>query len=452
MNYCIIGAARSGFAAAKLASRLGHNVFLTEAAPEEKFTDIIPELKKINCRYEFWGNSFSALDNCDSVIISPGVPPGVPVLQKARALNLPIISELEFAASYIENPIAAITGTNGKTTTCSLLHFILQQSGKKSILAGNIGFPLSDYVGNITPDTYIVLEVSSYQLEFIDKFRPNIAVILNITPDHISYHGSMENYVNAKFKISKNQTAADFLITNADDLELTSHKDIYEKIKSQKLHFSSSPIDWGIYTEGDSMIYVEQQKKEEIMKLGNLALPGAHNRYNSMAAAVVAKVWQLRNENIRDSLMQFQGVEHRLEFVTSINGVDYINDSKATNINATWFALDSYSRPIIWIAGGLGDNNDYSLLDSLVEKNVEAIITIGKEEDAIFEHYYSKKKCYKAGILERAIEIAIDIAKAGEIVLFTPACKSFDQFLNFEHRGETFKKIVLEASFSKKIY
>ena len=442
MNYCIIGAARSGIAAAKLAVRKGHNVFLTELSPAEKFQSAIKELETLNnCKYEFGKNSDEALKNCDCIITSPGVPPYAPIILKAIQKNIPIISELEFASSQLKNPITAITGTNGKTTTTTLINYILQNNKFKSVAAGNIGSPLSDFVDKISNDTYIVLETSSYQLEYIKTFRPNIAIILNITPDHISYHGSMENYIKAKFKITQNQTENDYLILNADD-EILSEYINNTEINANKLYFSQHKVNRGIYVEDNKIIYQAQHKKEEIMQINELALPGVHNQYNSMAAGIVAKIWQVSNENLRDSLMQFKGVEHRLELVKTIGNIDYINDSKATNINAAWYALSSYNRPIIWIAGGLGDNNDYSLLDKLVKNNVSSIITIGKEEEAIFNRYSAQKPCYKAGNLNNAVNIANKIAKEGDIVLFSPACKSFDQFLNFEHRGEVFKEAV----------
>ena len=496
MNYCILGAAKSGLAATRLAYKINslnsdsqNSISLTELNDEKNFVDIIDELKELDVHYDFGGkaqlpeNAESFLKGCDTLIISPGVPASSVVIQKAISMKIPVISELEFAYRHLKNPIIAITGTNGKTTTTSLITFVLNNSGKKAISAGNIGLPLSDVAlriienkqsygfdnnhskifaskisnsndftdNNFTENlldenTIIVVEVSSYQLEFIDTFKPNVAVILNITPDHLKYHKTFENYVNAKLKIAKNQTSSDYLILNADD-EVLNCKNIAEfqartKIKSQIYCFSVSPTNRGIYIQGENMINAMQQNKEEIMQIKEIRIPGIHNQYNSMAAGIVSKIWQLTNENIRDSLMQFQGVEHRLEFVKSINGVDFINDSKATNVNASWYALASYTRPIIWIAGGQGDNNDYSMLDKLVKSNVKKIISFGEEKDAIYSRYSNDIDCSKVDTLNDAVKLASKVAIKQDVVLFSPACKSFDQFLNFEQRGEVFKQSV----------
>lgn len=493
MNYCILGAAKSGLAATRLAYKINslnsdsqNSISLTELNPEENFVDVIDELKELNVQYDFGGkaqlpeNAESFLKKCDALIISPGVPASSVVVQKAISMKIPVISELEFAYRHLKNPIVAVTGTNGKTTTTSLITFILNHSRKKAISAGNIGLPLSEVAlriienrhrnelntnssksntnsskefsadffdeNTIDENTIIVVEVSSYQLEFIDTFKPNVAIILNITPDHLKYHKTFENYVKAKLKIAKNQTSSDYLILNADD-EVLDCKNIAEfqnrtKIKSQIYCFSISPVERGIYIQGENIINSMQQNKEELMQINEIKIPGIHNRYNSMAASIVSKVWQLTNEDIRDSLMQFQGVEHRLEFVKSINGVDFINDSKATNVNATWYALSSYSQPIIWLAGGQGDNNDYSMLDKLVKSNVKKIITFGEEKEAIYSRYSNDVDSTIVDTLNDAVKLASVLAVKRDVVLFSPACKSFDQFLNFEQRGEIFKQSV----------
>jgi UDP-N-acetylmuramoylalanine--D-glutamate ligase len=490
MNYCIIGAARSGIAAMRLAFKLNDfvggeiaeadeivaekssSIFIIDEKDENSFREeTISELKNLNIKYHFGEISQEEikdiLKKIDCLIISPGVPPTSPFVQKAQKMKIPVISELEFAFQNLKNPIIAITGTNGKTTTTTLLTFILNkfvpndleenvedESKINAVSAGNIGTPLSEIALKILDNndetldenTIIVTEVSSFQLEFIDTFRPKVAIILNITPDHLKYHQTFENYTNTKLKIAKNQTFDDYLILNADD-KIIDSKNITEfikktNIKSQIYHFSASPVERGIYLAAGKMMDKMQQKEEEIMQIEKIRIPGIHNCYNSMAAGIAAKVWQVTNENIRDSLMEFQGVGHRLEFVKNLYGVDYINDSKATNVNASWYALSSYNKPIIWIAGGRGDNNDYSLLDDVIKKKVKKIITFGEEKDAIYDRYCEIVDCVKKETLNDAVRLAYRTAKNGDLVLFAPACKSFDQFLNFEHRGDVFKQIV----------
>lgn len=442
MNYTIIGAARSGMAAALLAKEYGNNVFLSESKPQTQFSDSVEELIKAGIDFEFGGNTEMCFDT-DCIITSPGVPPNSSVLVEAEKRGIPIISELEFATQNLKNPIIAITGTNGKTTTTALTAFILNEAGRKAIACGNIGTPVSSLVNKISDDTILVIEVSSFQLDRISSFRPDVAVVLNITPDHIGYHGSMEKYIEAKFKIFSNQIEKNLLILNADDEAIRGGN---ANTKATIAYFSMSPVDWGIYNDGGMMKIrlPQQQKEEEIMLLEEIRLPGVHNAYNSMAAALAARVFEIRNEDIRDSLMKFAGVEHRLEFVRTLDGVDYVNDSKATNVNATWYALISYKKPIIWIAGGRGDNNDYFALDESVQKNVKSIIAIGEEQEPIFNHFCAMKRCFKEDSLESALIRAKEISEAGDIVLFTPACKSFDMFMNYEHRGEVFKDIVNE--------
>jgi len=441
MNYTVIGAAKSGLAAALLAKRKGHNVFLTEYKDESAYPDAVAELKKNDIVFEFGGNTSKALENADCIITSPGVLPSTWLIQEAEKRGIKIISELEFSSTFIKNPIIAITGTNGKTTTTTLTAFILNRAGKKAVTAGNIGTPLSAMVDNIDVETIIVCEVSSFQLDRIETFRPNVAMVLNITPDHLYYHSTMENYSDAKFKIFMNQNEKDLLILNADDNETIKAA---LQAKGKIAWFSMNPMQQGIWNEHGKMLVKmpEQQNEEEIMLFEEVYLPGTHNAYNSMAAVLAARAFEVRNENIRDSLMAFQGVEHRLEFVRNIAGVDYVNDSKATNVNATWYALSSYKQPLIWIAGGRGDSNDYSSLDEFVKSNVKCIVSIGEESDNIFNHFSGMIRCIKADSLEQAVLISKEQSSAGDIVLFTPACKSFDMFMNYEHRGEVFKEIV----------
>jgi UDP-N-acetylmuramoylalanine--D-glutamate ligase len=441
MKCTVIGAGKSGIAAALLAKRKGYEVFLTEVKSKDFYLKEIAELEQVGIEYEFGSNSEFALLNSELVITSPGVPPNSILIKLAELQKIPIISELEFAYQFIKNPIIAITGTNGKTTTTTLIDFILNNSGKKAVTAGNIGLPLSELVDKIDDETIIVCEVSSFQLDRIQNFRPNVAILLNITPDHLYYHKTMENYIGAKFKVFANQKENDLLIINSDDSEtkkaenLTNGDVAFISIKNEVR---------GSFAKGNNLVinYPNQHKEENIMLLEEISIPGLHNQYNSMAAALAARYFEVSNENIRDSLMAFKGVEHRLEKVRVLDGVEYINDSKATNVNATWFALSSYNCPIIWLAGGRGDSNDYSELDELVNKNVKVIVAIGEEADAIFEHFCTKIKVIKEDSLFDAVNTAKKESEPGDVVLFTPACKSFDMFLNYEHRGDVYKDVV----------
>ena len=439
MKITIVGAGMSGIAAAKLAVSLGYNVHLSESKASSNFEKEIEVLKSLGIAYEFGGHTSHYLKNCDLVITSPGVPPHALIIREAESKNIPVISELEFAWRHLKNPVISITGTNGKTTTTALTAFILNNSGKKAVACGNIGTPLSELVGSVSDDTILVVEASSYQLDRCADFRPDVGIILNISPDHLAYHGTMENYINAKWKTSSMQNEKNLLILNQDDETIM--KNLFPS-GAKIQYFSYSPVSWGIYVKGGHLCFSSADKEEELMPVGSLSLPGVHNVYNSMAAALAARAFEVSNEDIRDSLMKFLGVEHRLELIRSLNGVDFINDSKATNVNATWYALSSYKEPIIWIAGGRSDSNDYSLLDEFVEKNVKCIIAIGEEADNIFNHFCTIKRCYKEDSLDTAVFRAYQNSERGDKIVFTPACKSFDMFMNFEHRGEIFKNIV----------
>lgn len=443
MKYTILGAAKSGVAAAELANRLGHEVFVSEYKPSSEQTTVFNHLTTLGIKSEFGGHTHRALE-CDCIITSPGVKPTNEIFRLALEQNIPVISELEFAYRHCKNPIIAITGTNGKTTTTALTEYIFNRSGRKAVACGNIGTPLSSIVLDLPHDTIVVAETSSYQLDRIDTFRPNVAIILNITPDHLEYHGTVDNYAKAKWKISQNQTPDDTLILCADNslaAECSRHT------LAQVQWFSAKPLGKGqsgmyINDTTSELVFVHQHEEEVLMRTEDLCLPGIHNAYNSMAAALASRCFELRNENLRDSLASFTGVEHRLEPVRELNEVEYINDSKATNVNATWYALQSYHSPIVLIAGGRGDNNDYFSLDELVRRNVRSIIAIGEEQDAIFNHFAGMVRVQRADSLKNAVTMARDTAESGDVVLFSPACKSFDMFMNYEHRGHEYKKIV----------
>ncbi|MCX7880291.1 MAG: UDP-N-acetylmuramoyl-L-alanine--D-glutamate ligase [Ignavibacteria bacterium] len=438
----IVGAGRSGLAAALLARRRGfERVFVSESQDESKFRDTKKILFENQIEFEFGTNTCEKLRDYELVVTSPGVPPFSPILKKAEELNVPIIGEMEFASWFIKNPIIAITGTNGKTTTTALINYALNKSGRKAVAAGNIGTPLSNFVDSLDNETIVVLEASSYQLDRTNHFEPQLAIILNIKPDHIEYHGTYENYRNAKFKIFRNQDKEDLLILNFDDKETRLAEQL---AKGEIAHFSLQPIQFGAYLSGNLIAsrFPDKYNEEFIMEAGEIKIPGIHNLYNSLAAVVALKYFKVRNEDIRDALMAFEGVEHRLEFVRTLNGVDFINDSKATNVDATYFALSSFARPLVWLAGGRADNNNYSLLDNLVSEKVKAIVTFGEAKGEIYNHFSSRVRCFVEESFEDAINRAYFISVPGDIVLLSPACKSFDMFINFEHRGRVFKEIV----------
>ncbi len=440
MKVLVIGASLSGKSAAMLARKQNMDVFVTEYQPKENFRDTVIQFEENNIQFEFGGHNLAGLHQYDLAIASPGIPRSAEILDELYKNKVKIISEIEFAYQFCKNPIIAITGTNGKTTTTSLVTHILNHSGKKSVSAGNIGRAFSDVVSDLPVDAIVSLEVSSYQLDRIDKFRPNVAIITNITPDHLKYHGTMQDYVETKWKICSNQIEKDLLILNYDDDYLKESKSSRSNIQ----YFSLNELRGGAFIRNGVIILDTQHKEEEIMPISKIGIKGQHNLYNSLAAILATRSFEISNENYRSALSSFLGVEHRLEFVCSINGVEYYNDSKATNVNSTWFALNSFNNPIVWIAGGRGDNNDYSLLDSSVRKFVKSILCIGEEAQSIYQHFSSIVSCNTFDTLEEAVFAAHSESKEGEIVLFSPACKSFDMFANFEHRGEIFKQIVMK--------
>ncbi|MBI2794437.1 MAG: UDP-N-acetylmuramoyl-L-alanine--D-glutamate ligase [Ignavibacteria bacterium] len=438
MHITIVGAARSGLAAALLAQRDGDRVFVTDSIDTEKAAERIQLLDDAGIEHEFGQHTERSL-KADLIVVSPGVPPSNPIRRQALEEGIEVIGELEFAWRHLSNTIVAITGTNGKTTTTALTSHILNNGGVRSVVAGNIGEPLSSIVSTVSADTVIVVEVSSYQLDTIKLFKPNVSVLLNITPDHTTYHGTFEQYVNAKWKIFARQAEDDIVVLNADDAYVMQAR---PNTRSTTAFFSIGHEVEGAFVRGDEVVLRWQQTEERLMPTRRIGVPGLHNVYNSMAAALAARAVEVSSESIRNSLSSFNGVEHRLETVRVLNGVRWINDSKATNINAAWYALSSFDRPLVWIAGGRADGNDYSSLDELVATNAKAIICIGEEATAIFNHWCTLKRCVKAHTLSEAVQFAADTAEADDVVLFSPACKSFDMFTDFEERGRMFKELV----------
>ena len=372
---------------------------------------------------------------------SPGISEQVPIVKALLETGIPVISEIEFAAQFTSADIIGITGSNGKTTTTMMANHILNQAKFDVVMGGNIG---DSFAGLIHKDPdYFVLELSSFQLDGIKNFRPHIAVLTNITPDHLDrYANKFENYIASKFRIILNQTKQDYLIYDADDEVISTYLQTHP-IQSTLVPFSlTKTLAQGTYLN-EKEIIIKLIKEENIMPTTNLALEGKHNIKNAMAAATVAHLLKIRKETIRESLECFQGAEHRLEHVLKINKVQYINDSKATNVNATYFALESMSAPTVWIVGGVDKGNDYSALFPFINEKVKAIICLGKDNEALFQNFEQMVDIIvETQYMSEAVKIAYNIATAGENVLLSPACASFDLFKNYEDRGHQFKSAV----------
>jgi UDP-N-acetylmuramoylalanine--D-glutamate ligase len=366
-------------------------------------------------------------------------------VQQALRLGKPVFSEVEVASWFCPAPIVAVTGSNGKTTTSSLVAHVFQTSGKEVVLGGNIGYPFSDFVTNVSASGTVVLELSSFQLDHIDRFRPRVAVLLNITADHLDRYVSFERYAESKFRIMENQRRGDTVIYNHDDALINNHvSSTADRLGPRRLPFGQEarPGD-GAFVREDHLVIRLNQKEEVVMPTSELALRGRHNVYNSLAAAAAARAMEIRSDVIRESLMTFEGIPHRLEFIIEVDGARYVNDSKATNINSVWYALESFNAPIVWIAGGRDKGNDYTPLKALVEEKVRALVAIGEGSDKLITELGPLAGAsVKASSLEEAVEAAHQFARSGDVVLLSPACASFDMFRDFEDRGDQFRSIV----------
>ena len=436
----ILGAGESGVGAALLAKKEGYNVFVSDKG------EIKQNYKNVLIHHEIkWEERQHSVDkmlDADVVIKSPGIPDEVSVIQQILDKEISVISEIEFAAQYTNANLIGITGSNGKTTTTMLLYHILKQAGLNVGLAGNIGDSFAKRVSENEFENY-VLEISSFQLDGIEKFRPHVAIITNITPDHLDrYDNKFENYIESKFRIIKNQTEEDYLIYNVDDKEVVDYIK-RNPIKSKLIPFSTDKeLENGVYLK-DTNILININNNEIIMPTGTIALKGLHNTKNAMAAATVAHLLKIRKDTIRECLENFEGVEHRLENVLRINKVQYINDSKATNVNATYFALQSMKVPTVWIVGGEDKGNDYKELFPFINEKVKAIICLGIDNNKLLETFGKMVDIIvETEYMSEAVKIAYKVADAGDNVLLSPACASFDLFENYEDRGRQFKEAV----------
>lgn len=436
----ILGGGESGVGSAVLAKVKGFDVFLSDMG---KISDEYAQmLEKWEIPFEQGYHTEELILNADEVIKSPGIPSTAPMVRKIEEKGIGVISEIEFAGRYDNAKKICITGSNGKTTTTSLIYHLLCQAGLNVGLGGNIGKSYAYQVATEKFDIY-VLELSSFQLDNMYDFKADIAIITNITPDHLDrYAYKMENYVKAKFRVTRNMSSDDCFIFCSDD-EITVNHLNQIVMKAKMLPFTQkTKVDQGAYVDGDRMI-VRFKEEECDMYLQELALGGKHNIYNSMAAALAARAMDIDNEVIRDGLATFQAVEHRLEKVLSIKDVLYINDSKATNVDAAWYALECQTRPVVWIAGGTDKGNDYSTLVPLVKEKVKALICMGVDNAKLHESFDSHVKwTYDVRSAEEAVKLADSIAAPGDVVLLSPCCASFDLFKNYEDRGRKFKEAV----------
>jgi UDP-N-acetylmuramoylalanine--D-glutamate ligase len=436
----VLGAGESGVGAAILAKKLGMEVWLSDKGKiKDKYISI---LRDANIPHEQGTHTEENILDAIEVIKSPGIPETAPLIKKLKERGIPVISEIEFAGRYTNAKKVCITGSNGKTTTTLLTYHIFKKAGLNVGLAGNVGKSFAMQVANENYD-YYVIELSSFQLDDMYKFKADVAVLLNITPDHLDrYDHNMQNYVDAKFRITQNQTSSDAFIYCADD-EVTAKEVTKRNIPAKKYPFSiTHEVKEGAFLKGDDLsININQNTFS--MAVNRLSLPGKHNIYNSMAAAIAARVVDIRKDTIRESLADFQNIEHRLEMVATIHGVEFINDSKATNVNSTWYALESMTNPVIWIVGGIDKGNDYNLLKDLVKQKVQAIVCLGKDNRKIISTFSSLvPKVTEASSATEAVMKAYKFAQPGNVVLLSPACASFDLFENYEDRGNQFKDAV----------
>lgn len=435
----VLGAGESGVGTALLGNQQGYKPFVSDRGKiRRKYRDVLLNNK---IEWEEGGHNQERILQAELIVKSPGIPETAEIVQLALERNIEVISEIEFASWYTTANLIGVTGTNGKSTTVSMIQHLLSQAGLKSVLAGNIGSSFAQAVALSTPD-HFVLELSSFQLDGIKQFRPHIAALINISPDHLDRYSSYDDYIAAKFRIAMNQEEEDYFIYDADDQVITQAMEKYP-IRSQKLPFSTGRmLEEGAWLEQEQ-ITIKINNKEHIMPISSLSLQGQHNTKNAMAAATVATLLKIRKDTIRESLANFQGVEHRLEKVLKINNVMYINDSKATNVNATFFALDSMTTPTVWIVGGVDKGNDYKQLLPLVNEKVKAIICLGVDNDNLIEHFGScVDVMVETDSMGGAVQLAYRLAGRGDTVLLSPACASFDLFENYEDRGRQFKEAV----------
>jgi UDP-N-acetylmuramoylalanine--D-glutamate ligase len=435
----VVGLARTGVATALFCATRGAHVTATDARTENEIGEAMARLRTAGVSLELGGHRENTFLEQDLIVPSPGVPADSPLLKAARARGVTIWSEVELADRFLRGRLIGITGSNGKTTTTSLIEHILKNAGFPTILAGNIGTPLIARVEQTSDNTITVAELSSFQLELIESFRPNISVFLNLTPDHLDRHHTLEEYARAKARIFENQTEADSAVLNADDPAATplapAKPHVYWFSRKQR-------VAQGAFVRENEILFRQDGEEEAILKLQDIPLAGAHNLENVLAAVAATRLAGAQPAAIAKGVRSFAGVEHRLEFVAEIGGVRYYNDSKATNVDATQKALDAFPGRILIILGGKDKGSDYTVLQRPLREKAILALLIGAAAEKIEKQITGSVAIERAGTIERAVEIASHAARPGDVVLLAPACASFDQFQNFEHRGRVFKELV----------
>ena len=437
----VVGLGKSGLAAAQFLKARGARVTVSDARPATLIAEL-SDLLDQGFMVEAGSHGLLTFRRQDLIVVSPGVPMSTPVLKQVRAMGAHIIGELELGVEFLRGEVIGVTGSNGKTTTTTLLGEILKAAGKPTLVGGNIGLPVTAMVAESTPESWSVIEVSSFQLETVETFRPRVAVVLNITPDHLDRHGDFATYAAAKARITEFQTAEDFLVLNGENKETQM---VAAKTKAQIYWFSARrPIKQGAFVHGESILFIPREgaKAEPVMPVAEISLAGAHNVENVLAAVCAARLAGVESETIRSAVREFKAVEHRLEFVRDVAGVRYYNDSKATNVDATMKAMEAFDGGIHLIMGGKDKDSDYRVMAALVRERVKTVITIGSAAEKIARQLDGVVKIEAAETLARAVAFAHDTAVAGETVLLAPACSSFDQFENYEQRGRVFKELV----------
>jgi UDP-N-acetylmuramoylalanine--D-glutamate ligase len=442
-RFVILGGGESGVGSAILAKKLGYEVFLSDKGKiAEKYATTLQEYE---IAYEEEKHTEDHILNADEIMKSPGISDKYDIIKKIKENKISIISEIEFASRHTKAEIVGITGSNGKTTTTSLTYEILKKGGLDVGLGGNIGISFARQVAEHDRKVF-VLEISSFQLDDVVNFRPHIAMLTNLSPDHLDrYQYDYNNYINAKFNIAKMQEAGDAFIYCADDIDTTAFIQTHSNfIKAKRFPFSYiHEQEEGAFVYNNQEIIINTNNTQFIMSINELGLNGKHNVYNSMAAGIVGRLYDLRKEDMRESLQDFQALEHRMETVGKIGGIEFINDSKATNVNSTWFALESMSKPIVWIAGGVDKGNDYEVLLPLVKKHVKALICMGVDNSPLHKAFSKHvDMIINTTDMIEAVNVAARLADNGDVVLLSPACASFDLFENYEDRGKKFKSAV----------
>ena len=435
----VVGLGRSGVASALFLKSKGARVTVSDTKSEDQLREEIPALLDQGITVETGGHGERTFQNQDLIVVSPGVPVDAEPIMQARALGQNVIGEIELAAEFLHGQIVAITGSNGKTTTTTLTSEILATGGLKTLVGGNIGTPAISLVARSAPETVTVLEVSSFQLETIHGFRPKVAVVLNVTTDHLDRHRTFAAYVDAKARLFENQTPEDFAVLNADDPTCV---ELAGRTRAQVFLFSrKGEIEAGSFVRGGQVVFRRGGSEEEVLPISEVRLKGAHNLENVMAAVCASALMGCAAGKIRSAIRDFKAVEHRLEYVATVRGVEYYNDSKATNVDATIKALESFPSNIHLILGGKDKGSDYTVLNDLIRQRVKCVYTIGAAAEKI-QSQIKSAKIVPSGTMETAVKQASASAQPGDTVLLAPACASFDQFQNYEHRGRVFKDLV----------